>query len=87
VDKIVVHNQLYKLYIAVTYVLKDDSGKELKGSFYEQELKKVGNKQNYRVVRIIDERHGPRGTEYLVKWYGYNASFKNWVSNVTRYKD
>jgi hypothetical protein len=44
----------------LTYVLKDDSGEELKGSFYERELHKVGDKQKYQVERIIDERVGVR---------------------------
>jgi hypothetical protein len=73
----------------VTYVLKDDSGEELKGSFYKEELQKVGDKKVYRVERIIQERKGVGGKEYLVKWFGYNPSFNSWISarDISKYKD
>lgn len=32
-----------------TYVLKDDNGKELEGTFYQEEVQKVGDKQLYRI--------------------------------------
>jgi hypothetical protein len=65
----------------VTYVGKDDSGEEVKGSFYKEELQKVGDKQVYRIESVIDERRDIRGhKEYLVKWYGYKSSFHSWIS-------
>jgi hypothetical protein len=42
----------------ITYVLKDEAGEELKGAFYQEELQKVGDKQIYRIERIIQERGG-----------------------------
>ena len=36
-----------------TYKLKDDNGDELEGSFYMQELQKVGNKEVYRISNIL----------------------------------
>ena len=71
----------------ITYVLKDYSGEELKGSFYEEELQNVGDKQVYRIESIIAERRG--GTEYLVKWFGYPTTFNSWVSagHVSRYRE
>ena len=73
----------------VTYVLKDDSGEELKGSFYKEELQKVGAKQVYRIEKIIQERPGVGGKEYLVKWFGYNPSFNSWIParHISKYKD
>jgi transposase InsO family protein len=73
----------------VTYVLKDDSGEEVKGSFYKEELQKVGDKKVYRVEQIIQERKGVGGKEYLVKWFGYNPSFNSWISarDISKYKD
>lgn len=71
-----------------TYVLKDDHGDELRGTFYSQELQKVGAKDTYRIEEILKQRVGAGGRkEYLVKWYGYDASFNSWIpqSSLTRY--
>jgi hypothetical protein len=67
-------------------VLKDDSEDELKGSFFYEELRKVGNKQVYLVERIISEKRGAK--EYLVKWFNYPPSFNSWISaeHVSRYR-
>ena len=62
-----------------TYVLKDDRGEELEGSFYEREIQKVGNKEIYRVEAILEQRTRRGGDEYLVKWYGYPSSFNSWI--------
>jgi hypothetical protein len=74
----------------ITYVLKDDSGEELKGTFYKEELQKVGDKKVYRIESIVQERRrGGGGRDYLVKWFGYNSSFNSWISDkhISRYKD
>ena len=74
----------------VTYVLKDDHGEEIKGTFYKEEIQKVGDKQLYRIENILDERQGLGGqTEYLVKWFGYDSSFNSWIlsGHVTRYQN
>ena len=73
----------------VTYGLKDDSGEELKGAFYKEELQKVGDKHVYRIEQIIQERRGVGGKEYLIKWFGYNPSFNSWISarDISKYKD
>lgn len=75
--------------IPITYVLKDDSGEELNGAFYNEELQKVGHKQIYRIESIIRERRTAGGKEYLVKWFGYNSTFNSWIShkNLLQYKD
>ena len=75
----------------ITYILKDDSGEELKGHFYKEELQKVGEKNVYRIEKILQtrQRKGSTGKEYLVKWFGYNPSFNSWISDehLSRYKD
>ena len=58
----------------VTYKLKDSSGEQIQGSFYEQELQKT-KQQVYRIERVLQKR----GKKYLVKWKGYPDSFNSWV--------
>ena len=68
----------------ITYRVKDDSGEELQGTFYKEELQQVGDKEVYRIENIIEERRGSRGgggKEYLVKWFGYNSTFNSWISD------
>ncbi|KAK7099679.1 hypothetical protein V1264_017897 [Littorina saxatilis] len=74
----------------VTYVLKDDHGEELLGTFYEQELQKVGEKEIYRIEAVLEQRPGKgKQKEYLVKWLGYDPSFNSWIPQtaLTPYTD
>ena len=74
----------------VTYTLKDDSGEELKGTFYTEEVQKVGEKEIYRIETILKTRKaGHRKSEYLVKWYGYPPSFNSWIPEtaLSKYTD
>lgn len=64
----------------LTYILKDDHGEELSGTFYKEEIQKVGNKDVYRVEEILKTRQKEGGEkEYLVKWLGYDSSFNSWI--------
>ena len=63
-----------------TYTIKDDHGEVLEGSFYEQELQKVGEKDHYDIEAVLDQRLDKKGQrEYLVKWVGYDPSFNQWI--------
>lgn len=64
----------------ITYVLKDDNNEELLGSFYHQEIQKVGDKDIFRIETVLKQRTGPKRTkEFLVKWQGYPSSFNSWI--------
>lgn len=74
----------------ITYVLKDDHGEELLGTFYHQEIQKVGEKDIFRIEAILKQRPTQRGQrEFLVKWYGYPSSFNSWIPQTAleRYTD
>ena len=64
----------------LTYMLKDDNGEELKGSFYHQEIQKVQDKTVFRIERVLDRRRGSGGAvEAKVKWFGYPDTFNSWI--------
>ena len=68
----------------VTFTIKDDSKKNILGSFYEPELQKVGDKKNFEIERIIRQKKNSSGRwEVLVKWSGYLESFNSWIFKST----
>ena len=63
-----------------TFVIQDDNGEQVIGSFYREELQKVGQKSLYEIERVIRERKTARGRrEVLVKWKDYPDSFNSWI--------
>ena len=62
------------------YKIKDLQDKLLEGTFYEEELQKINKKDDvFRIERILQQRKRKKGVEFLVKWFGYPASFNSWV--------
>ena len=62
------------------YFLKDYSGEEIKGCFYEEEMQLVNKTDDvYLIEKIISTRKRKRKMEYLVKWVGYDDSFNSWI--------
>ena len=61
----------------ITYKLKDLSGEEVQGSFYEQELLKTEQSLEdlFRIEKVIRRSKG----KALVKWSGYPEKFNSWV--------
>ena len=70
------------------YAVKDFDGEEVAGTFYAEELQKIGKKETdalYKIEHIVRSRKRKDGTkEYLVKWYGYPAKFNSWVADVVK---
>lgn len=64
------------------YVVKDDHGEELEGTFYSEELQKVIKKDDvYKIEKILKKRKKGRRVQYLVKWLGYPDTFNSWIFN------
>lgn len=61
-----------------TYKVKDFSGEEILGSFYDQELQYVKG-EIYHIEKIIKSRKRKGRREYFVKWSGYESKHNSWV--------
>ena len=57
-----------------TYVINDFNGKEIAGTFYQNELQKTDQKE-FRIEKVIKRK----GNKLYVKWKGYNNSFDSWI--------
>ena len=57
-----------------TCVVSDLKGEEIVGTFYENELQKV-NQKDFRVEKVIKRK----GDKLYVKWKGYDNSFNSWI--------
>ena len=71
------------------YRIKDYNGEQLKGTFYPQELQKVIKTDDvYRIEEVLQKRKKGKQVQYLVKWYGYPASYNSWINGnqLTTYK-
>ena len=57
------------------YLVKDDHGEILEGTFYAEELQKVIKTDDvYKIETILKKRKKGRRVQYLVKW-----SFNSWI--------
>ena len=57
-----------------TYVINDPNGKEIIGTFYENELQKT-NQEEFRIEKVIKKK----GDKLYVKWKGCDSSFNRWI--------
>lgn len=57
-----------------TYNLQDVYGNDVKGRFYEQEMKKTNFPDHYLVEKILRRKNG----RVLIKWLGFDNSYNTW---------
>ena len=58
------------------YLVKDDHGEILEGTFYAEEIQKVIKQDDvYKIQSVLKKRRKGRRVQYLVKWLGYPESF------------
>ena len=66
-----------------TYRIQDQSGEEIEGTFYEEELQRVKEPDSYKIEKIIRSRRQRNGRkQYFVKWVGYPESFNSWIDDT-----
>ena len=56
------------------YAINDFNGKEITGTFHEEELQKV-DQQEFRIEKVIKKK----GDTLFVKWKGYDNSLNSWI--------
>jgi hypothetical protein len=62
------------------YLVKDDHGEILEGTFYAEEIQKVINQDDvYKIQSVPKKRRNGRRVQYLVKWFGYPESVNSWI--------
>ena len=64
--------QRVKNTVPLTYVINDQNGEEIIGTFYEKELKKT-NQQEFRIEKVIKRKED----KLYVKWKVYGRSFNS----------
>ena len=56
------------------YVINDLNSEEIIGTFYENELQKIDQKE-FRIEKVLKKK----GNKLYVKWKGYDNSFNSWI--------
>jgi hypothetical protein len=60
------------------YLVKDDHGEILEGTFYAEEIQKVIKQDDvYKIQSVLKKRRKGRRVQYLVKWLGYPETFNS----------
>ena len=61
------------------YTLKDESGEELRGKWYPEEIQQIRDNY-YEVERVLKRRTAADGTrELFFKWRDYLAKYNSWI--------
>lgn len=59
-----------------TYLLKDYTGDDIKGSFYDFELQRTKHPHTYLVEKVLKRR----GNSMFVKWLGFSKKHNSWIT-------
>ena len=61
------------------YKLKDDSGEDVRGKWYPEELQAI-SENDYDIEKVLKRRTLPDGTrELFVKWLDYPSKYNSWI--------
>jgi transposase InsO family protein len=64
------------------YYLRDFSGEDVAGGFYEKELQLVYDNEEYRVEKVLRRKRVNGKQLYLVQWKGWPTKFNSWIENI-----
>ena len=65
--------------LPATYNLTDWNSEAIKGRFYEAELQKVVDTDNYRIEKVLKTRTRKGQREAFVKWHGWPETYNQWI--------
>ena len=68
-----------KASLPPTYIIQNDKGEKIEGTFYEQELQK-SKVDTFRIEKILRWKTFNGKKFARVKWTGYDSSYNSWVS-------
>lgn len=76
-------NEIFKiikvrLTTPITYLLQDQSGQNIQGTFYTEELLKTKYPDVYLIEKVIKAK----GKQLLVKWLGFDNSHNSWINKT-----
>lgn len=65
------------------FVVKDQNGEIIKGTFYQYELQKVLNQETsiFKIEKILESRKINNTTQFLVKWTNLSNQFNSWIES------
>ena len=61
------------------YKIKDSQEEVIIGTFYAEELQKVGKPELFIIDQVLEERGRGRRKEYFVSWKGYPKEANQWI--------
>ena len=62
-----------------TYKIIDEQNEVIRGSFYDEELKKTNQTEGvYLVEKILQTKTVKGKKKHLVKWIGYSDKYNSW---------
>ena len=66
--------------IPITYIVEDENGEQIQGTFYKEELQRVLIKDNvYKIEKVIGQKKVNGKIKLLVRWKGYGPEFDSYI--------
>ena len=66
----------------ITFILRDQLGEKIAGTYYYHELQKVAVPEEFEIEEILKTRKSKGKIQYLVKYKGYPSKFNQWIDKT-----
>lgn len=68
----------------VAFVLEDQAGEQIQGSYYSHEIQKVRPTEIFKIEKVLRTKIVNGKKKYFVKFRGYPDKFNDWVDNLVQ---